>query len=73
MRYGVKVFRDCTAGELVNPAKSSKEIESETLKGLDLYIKSHSAYRVGVYFCATWIFQSLLVHKGLVTILWGGT
>jgi len=47
VRYGVKVFRDCTAGELVNPAKSSKEIESETLKGLDLYIKSHSAYRVG--------------------------
>ena len=43
------MYRDCTAGELVNPSKSSREIESETLKGLDLYIKSHSAYRVGSY------------------------
>ena len=49
VRYGVKVFRDCTAGELVNPLKSNDEIESDTLKGLDLYIKSHSAYRVGLY------------------------
>ncbi|XP_065052077.1 EF-hand domain-containing family member B-like [Rhopilema esculentum] len=47
VRYGIKVFRDCTAGELVNPAKSKNEVEVESTQGSDLYIKSHSAYSVG--------------------------
>ena len=46
-KFGLPVFKDCSAGELVNPAKSYKQVLVESKQGLDLYKKSHSAYTVG--------------------------
>ena len=49
-KFGLPVFKDCSAGELVNPAKSYKQVLVESKQGLDLYKKSHSAYTVGKSF-----------------------
>jgi len=46
-KFGLPVIKDCSAGELVNPAKSYKQVLVESKQGLDLYKKSHSAYIVG--------------------------
>ena len=45
--YGVPVIKDCTAGELVNPAKSRTEVQSEAVEGQEIYKVSHGAYDVG--------------------------
>ena len=45
--YGVKVYKDCTVGELVSPQKSAQQVALEAEEGLELYRKSHSAYKVG--------------------------
>eukprot|EP00794_Sanderia_malayensis_P017678 gene17678-19442_t len=47
VRYGLKIVKDCTAGELVSPPKSYKQVDQEGKVGLDLYKKSHSAYETG--------------------------
>ena len=48
-KFGLPVIKDCSAGELINPAKTYKQVQAESKKGLDLYKKSHSAYAVGMY------------------------
>ncbi|NXQ10852.1 EFHB protein, partial [Peucedramus taeniatus] len=45
--FGMKVFKDLTAGELVNPPKTFEEVDKEARKGHDLYILSHEDYYVG--------------------------
>jgi len=45
--YGTPTLKDCAAGELINPPKTRKHVHEESLKGLDLYKKSHSAFGVG--------------------------
>ena len=60
--YGLKVFRDCSAGELVSPAKSQKQVKQESAEGLELYKMSHSAYEVGkslsLHFCFYFSFST---------------
>ncbi|NWU44887.1 EFHB protein, partial [Hylia prasina] len=46
-RFGIKVFKDLTAGEVVNPPKTFEEVEKEVREGHDLYILSHEDYYVG--------------------------
>lgn len=45
--YGIPTARDISAGELLNPDKSSAQVEAESNEGLELYKKSHLAYTVG--------------------------
>jgi len=45
--FGVKNFKDCTSGELVNPAKSRDQVNHESAQGKELYKVSHSDYEVG--------------------------
>ncbi|NXD21995.1 EFHB protein, partial [Spelaeornis formosus] len=44
--FGIKVFKDLTAGELVNPPKSFEEVDKEAREGHDLYVLSHEDYYV---------------------------
>ena len=46
-KFGLPTIKDCSAGELVSPAKSYKQVKLESKEGLELYKKSHSAYTVG--------------------------
>ncbi|NXU65152.1 EFHB protein, partial [Horornis vulcanius] len=46
-RFGIKVFKDLTAGEVVNPPKTFEEVEKEAREGHDLYVLSHEDYYVG--------------------------
>ncbi|XP_039925437.1 EF-hand domain-containing family member B [Hirundo rustica] len=45
--FGIKVFKDITAGEVVNPPKTFEEVEKEAREGHDLYVLSHEDYYVG--------------------------
>ncbi|XP_010083815.1 PREDICTED: EF-hand domain-containing family member B, partial [Pterocles gutturalis] len=45
--FGTKVIRDIPAGELINPPKTSEEVDKESREGHDLYIVSHNDYYVG--------------------------
>uniref|UniRef100_A0A8D2MXV0 Uncharacterized protein n=1 Tax=Zonotrichia albicollis TaxID=44394 RepID=A0A8D2MXV0_ZONAL len=45
--FGMKVFKDLTAGELVNPPKTFEEVDKEAREGHDLYVLSHEDYYVG--------------------------
>ncbi|XP_037985473.1 EF-hand domain-containing family member B isoform X1 [Motacilla alba alba] len=45
--FGMKVFQDLTAGELVNPPKTFEEVDKEAREGHDLYVLSHEDYYVG--------------------------
>ncbi|XP_066175486.1 EF-hand domain-containing family member B [Sylvia atricapilla] len=46
-RFGIKVFKDLTAGEVVNPPKAFEEVNKEAREGHDLYVLSHDDYDVG--------------------------
>ncbi|XP_063265193.1 EF-hand domain-containing family member B isoform X2 [Prinia subflava] len=46
-RFGIKVFKDLTAGEVVNPLKTFEEVDKEAREGHDLYVLSHEDYYVG--------------------------
>ncbi|NXV01574.1 EFHB protein, partial [Cettia cetti] len=46
-RFGIKVFKDLTAGEVVNPPRTFEEVEKEAREGHDLYVLSHEDYYVG--------------------------
>ncbi|NXR40991.1 EFHB protein, partial [Zosterops hypoxanthus] len=43
-RFGIKVFKDLTAGEVVNPPKTFEEVDKEAREGHDLYVLSHQDY-----------------------------
>ncbi|XP_018765316.2 EF-hand domain-containing family member B [Serinus canaria] len=45
--FGMKVFKDLTAGEVVNPPKTFEEVDKEAREGHDLYVLSHEDYYVG--------------------------
>ncbi|NWY41875.1 EFHB protein, partial [Sylvia atricapilla] len=45
-RFGIKVFKDLTAGEVVNPPKTFEEVNKEAREGHDLYVLSHDDYDV---------------------------
>ncbi|NXQ57402.1 EFHB protein, partial [Anthoscopus minutus] len=45
--FGIKVFKDLTAGELVNPPKTFEEVDKEAREAHDLYVLSHGDYYVG--------------------------
>ncbi|XP_074125304.1 EF-hand domain-containing family member B isoform X2 [Sminthopsis crassicaudata] len=45
--FGAQNIRDTTAGEVVNPPKSSKQVSEEADEGHDLYIISHNDYYAG--------------------------
>ncbi|XP_064022988.1 EF-hand domain-containing family member B [Pogoniulus pusillus] len=45
--FGIKVIRDVSAGELINPPKTFEEVDKEAREGHDLYIVSHNDYYVG--------------------------
>ncbi|NWH31007.1 EFHB protein, partial [Chloropsis hardwickii] len=45
--FGMKVFKDLTAGQLVNPPKTFEEVDKEAREGHDLYVLSHDDYYVG--------------------------
>ncbi|NWR13289.1 EFHB protein, partial [Emberiza fucata] len=45
--FGIKVFKDLTAGELVNPPKTFEEVDREAREGHDLYVLSHEDYYAG--------------------------
>ncbi|KAM9287938.1 LOW QUALITY PROTEIN: EF-hand domain-containing family member B, partial [Cariama cristata] len=44
--FGTKVIQDISAGELINPPKTSEEVDKEAREGRDLYIVSHNDYYV---------------------------
>ncbi|XP_023774992.1 EF-hand domain-containing family member B isoform X2 [Cyanistes caeruleus] len=45
--FGIKVFKDLTAGELVNPPKTFEEVDKEAREGHNLYVLSHEDYYAG--------------------------
>ncbi|NWI89095.1 EFHB protein, partial [Pitta sordida] len=45
--FGIKVVKDVSAGEIVNPPKTFEEVGKEAREGHDLYIVSHEDYDVG--------------------------
>ncbi|NXC92543.1 EFHB protein, partial [Certhia familiaris] len=45
--FGIKVFKDLTAGELVNPPKTFEEVDKEARVGHDMYVLSHEDYYAG--------------------------
>ncbi|NWT68969.1 EFHB protein, partial [Prunella himalayana] len=45
--FGRKVFKDLTAGELVNPPKTSEEVDKEAREAHNLYVLSHEDYYAG--------------------------
>ncbi|NXH93115.1 EFHB protein, partial [Edolisoma coerulescens] len=45
--FGIKVFKDLSAGEVVNPRKTFEEVDKEAREGHDLYVLSHKDYNVG--------------------------
>ncbi|NWS34068.1 EFHB protein, partial [Polioptila caerulea] len=45
--FGIKVFKDLTAGELLNPPKTFEEVDKEAREGHDMYVLSHKDYYVG--------------------------
>uniref|UniRef100_A0A4X2M655 EF-hand domain family member B n=1 Tax=Vombatus ursinus TaxID=29139 RepID=A0A4X2M655_VOMUR len=45
--FGVPIFREITARDLVNPPKSFEQVFEEAYQGHDLYIVSHNDYYVG--------------------------
>ncbi|NXA14159.1 EFHB protein, partial [Sapayoa aenigma] len=45
--FGIKVVKDVSAGEIVNPPKTFEEVDKEAREGHDLYIVSHEDYDVG--------------------------
>ncbi|NXX47045.1 EFHB protein, partial [Tricholaema leucomelas] len=45
--FGIKVIRDVSAAELINPPKTFEEVDKEAREGHDLYIVSHNDYYVG--------------------------
>ncbi|GAB0184424.1 EF-hand domain-containing family member B [Grus japonensis] len=45
--FGTKVIQDGSAGELINPPKTSEEVDKESREGHDLYIVSHNDYYTG--------------------------
>ncbi|XP_068944347.1 EF-hand domain-containing family member B [Petaurus breviceps papuanus] len=45
--FGVPIFREITAGDIVNPPKSFEQVFEEANQGHDLYIVSHNDYHVG--------------------------
>ncbi|XP_071285427.1 EF-hand domain-containing family member B isoform X3 [Agelaius tricolor] len=45
--FGIKFFKDLTAGELVNPPKTFEEVDKEAREGHDLYVLSHEDYYAG--------------------------
>ncbi|NXS19642.1 EFHB protein, partial [Mystacornis crossleyi] len=45
--FGIKVFKDLSAGEVVNPPKTFEEVDKEAREGHDLYVLSHEDYYVG--------------------------
>ncbi|NXF00812.1 EFHB protein, partial [Smithornis capensis] len=45
--FGIKILKDVSAGEIVNPPKTFEEVDKEAREGHDLYIVSHEDYDVG--------------------------
>ncbi|CAM9216450.1 unnamed protein product [Bubo scandiacus] len=45
--FGTKVIQGIPAGEIINPPKTSEEVDKEAREGHDLYIVSHNDYYVG--------------------------
>ncbi|NXY03363.1 EFHB protein, partial [Pteruthius melanotis] len=45
--FGIKVLKDLSAGEVVNPPKTFEEVDKEAREGHDLYVLSHEDYYVG--------------------------
>ncbi|NXA76216.1 EFHB protein, partial [Thryothorus ludovicianus] len=45
--FGIKVFKDLTAGELLNPPKTFEEVDKEAREGHDMYVLSHKDYYEG--------------------------
>ncbi|NWW82174.1 EFHB protein, partial [Climacteris rufus] len=45
--FGIKVIKDLSAGEIVNPPKTIEEVDKEAREGHDLYVMSHEDYYVG--------------------------
>ncbi|NXF96709.1 EFHB protein, partial [Eubucco bourcierii] len=45
--FGIEVIRDVSAGELINPPKTSEEVDKETREGHELYVVSHNDYSAG--------------------------
>ncbi|NWV08589.1 EFHB protein, partial [Ptilonorhynchus violaceus] len=45
--FGIKVIKDLSAGEVVNPPKTAEEVDKEAREGHDLYVLSHEDYYVG--------------------------
>ncbi|XP_072507310.1 EF-hand domain-containing family member B isoform X2 [Notamacropus eugenii] len=45
--FGVPIFREITAGDIVNPPKSFEQVFQEAHQGHDLYVVSHNDYYVG--------------------------
>ena len=41
------LFADGSAGEMVNPAKTTAQVNAESMEAKDLYKFSHSDYEVG--------------------------
>ncbi|NXY19803.1 EFHB protein, partial [Atrichornis clamosus] len=45
--FGIKIIKDLSAGEVVNPPKTFEEVDKEAREGHDLYVVSHEDYDVG--------------------------
>ncbi|OXB68884.1 UNVERIFIED_CONTAM: hypothetical protein H355_015127 [Colinus virginianus] len=45
--FGTKTIQDTSAGELINPPKTSEEVDKEAREGHDLYVVSHNDYYPG--------------------------
>uniref|UniRef100_A0A3P8U8V3 EF-hand domain-containing protein n=1 Tax=Amphiprion percula TaxID=161767 RepID=A0A3P8U8V3_AMPPE len=45
--FGVKTLKGLNAGELINPSKTSEDIETDAKESHEAYIRNHNAYFVG--------------------------
>ncbi|NWV32177.1 EFHB protein, partial [Grantiella picta] len=45
--FGIKIIKDLSAGEVVNPPKTFEEVDKEAREAHDLYVLSHEDYYVG--------------------------
>lgn len=54
---------DQYAGDMINPKKSSKEVEEESTQKHDQYVKSHEAYEPGEQRKRNYTYQSYDINK----------
>ncbi|EDV21053.1 uncharacterized protein TRIADDRAFT_60435 [Trichoplax adhaerens] len=61
--FGIKVVKDEYASDAVNPKKSPKEVQEESLQNHDIYLRSHEAYEPGEQKKRNYTYESYNINK----------